>query len=288
MTGFGTGEAASEEWSVAVELSGVNRKQLDLFVNLPQSLAALEPEVRRLISSRVSRGRVNARFSLTHLISRGTVLMVDHELARQYLTATAEIAAQNSLPCSLTASDLLRAPGIFKIEEATAEIADVESMVRAATEAALGQLIQMQEEEGRHLLKDVEERLASIEKEAAGIASMAREVVTQYRESLLKRLAESGLPVDCNDERILREIALYAERSDTTEEIIRIGSHLGQFRKYFVSEEPAGRPLDFLCQELHRELNTIGSKCNHAAIAQAIVNAKTELEKIREQVQNLQ
>jgi uncharacterized protein (TIGR00255 family) len=288
MTGFGAGESSNGNWTVAVELSGVNRKQLDLSINLPQSVSSFEPEVRKLISSEISRGRINARVSISNQNGRSSELVVDRGLALQLVEAARDLAAVTGLPFSLSTAELLRSPGLIKIEEAELDVAEVKDLLGDAVKLALASLARMQCAEGAHLQQDLEVRISVIEAEIEIVSGLAREVVDKYRETLRSRLSESGLTIDLGDERVLREIALYAEKCDVTEEITRIGSHLGQFRKYFASAELVGRQLDFLCQELNRELNTIGSKSNHAVITQAVVNSKTELEKIREQVQNLQ
>ncbi len=271
-----------------MELSGVNRKQLDISISLPQSVSSFEPEVRKMISREISRGRINARITITNLSERSSVLVVDRALALQLVEAVRELSAVTGVEFSLSTSDLLRNPGLFKVQETELDLADVDELIRDAVQMALASLARMQFEEGAHLKQDLEVRISGIEAEIATVSGLAREVVVKYRESLMSRLTESGLGIDFGDDRVLREIAIYAEKSDVTEEITRIGSHVGQFRKYFASEESVGRQLDFLCQELNRELNTIGSKSNHAAITQAVVNSKTELEKIREQVQNIQ
>ncbi len=152
----------------------------------------------------------------------------------------------------------------------------------------MAQLAKMQVDEGAHLRADLQARLDQIVAEIAEIRHLAPRVPPAYRQNLVKRLAESGLALDLDDERLLREIAVYAERCDITEELTRLDSHVALFRVYLASEEPMGRSLDFLCQEIHREINTVGSKANDATIARHVVNAKTELEKIREQVQNVQ
>lgn len=288
MTGFGAGESVTSRWQVTAELTGVNRKQLDISLALPQSLGELEPTVRRAITQEVSRGRINARIGVVNLTGQDSVLRVDRDLARQFVDSVRSLSEENGLPAEFTASDLVRCPGLFQIEEVDVQITEVEDLVISAVVSALGKLKAMQIDEGRHLQADLENRLQAIENEANSIRGWSTEVVQSYRQNLQNRLAEAGLPIDLDDERVMREIALYAERCDVTEELTRISSHIAQFRRYFTSSEPMGRPLDFLCQELNRELNTIGSKANHAGIAQSIVNSKTELEKIREQVQNIQ
>ncbi len=288
MTGYGHGEAADEVWQITAEFTGVNRKQTDIAVNLPGRLVDLEPEVRRRIGDNISRGRVNARFTLERRGTDESCLRVDESLARQYVEAARRVSEATGADLRIAAADLFRAPGVFRMEETAADPEVLKDLVIQAADAALAQLVVMQAEEGRHLKADLEARLQAITEEIAGVREQAPAVVAGYRKSLFTRLEGAGLALDLNDDRVLREIGLFAERSDISEELTRIASHLQQFRRYFDSHEPTGRPLDFLCQELNRELNTIGSKANDAAIAQRIVNAKTELEKIREQVQNVQ
>ncbi|MCB1229898.1 MAG: YicC family protein [Verrucomicrobiae bacterium] len=288
MTGFGQGEATDETWTVSVELTGVNRKQTDIAINLPGRLVDLEPDVRRRISERISRGRVNARVAAERRGAGAGRLQVDEALAREYVEAARRVSQTTGADMRIAAADLFRAPGVFRMEETEADPESLRGLVEKAVDGALAKLIHMQEEEGRHLRSDLEARLNSIADHIEAVRVQAPDVVSIYRKNLFTRLENAGLELDLNDDRILREIGLFAERCDISEELTRIDSHLRQFRRYFESGEAAGRPLDFLCQELNREFNTIGSKANDAGIAQRIVNAKTELEKIREQVQNVQ
>lgn len=288
MTGFGRGEAAANGWKIEIELSAVNRKQSDINVNLPGSLIELEAEVRRLIGEAISRGRVNARINLNREGGSVSQLSFDEGLAGQYVESVKAFAEKAGIDTQIGAADLFRAPGVFKLDDARVSADQVKDGIFSALAESIVQLIKMQEEEGAHLHDDLCNRINQIESCVAIVKEFAPNVPASYRENLLKRLNESGIDCDFSDDRILREIALFAERCDITEELTRIDHHIAQFRKYFESEEPTGRPLDFLCQELNRELNTIGSKANHPRIAQEIVNAKTELEKFREQVQNVQ
>lgn len=288
MTGYGRGEAATAEWKVEVELSGVNRKQVDISVNLPPSLVELEAEIRRHVSGAVSRGRVGVKFNLSHTGESASRLVFDEPLALQYIEAARRLSDDAHIETRLTAADLFRAPGLFRIEESEVTPSELRDTLFAALEEALDQFVSMQEKEGAHLREDLHERVHTIEAEVEKIRELAPGVPEAHRQHLHRRLEEAGLGFDLEDERVLREIGLYAERCDISEELTRIDSHLVQFRAYLDSSDAVGRPLDFLCQEFNRELNTIGSKANDAGIAQGIVVSKTELEKIREQVQNVQ
>jgi len=257
-------------------------------VSLPPALLELEGDARNLIARTVSRGRVGAKATLSHERASANRLLFDEDLARQYLAAVSRLSDENGIDGRLSAADLFRAPGVFRIDESGVEASAVRDALLAAIEIALTQLVKMQRDEGAHLRADLRSRLESIETESEGIRELAPLVPANQRQSLLRRLREAGLELDLDDDRVLREIALFAERCDVTEELTRIASHLDLFRRYLESDEPMGRPLDFLCQELNREFNTIGSKANDATIARRVVHAKTELEKIREQVQNVQ
>ncbi|MDF1859871.1 MAG: YicC family protein [Verrucomicrobiales bacterium] len=288
MTGFGRGESTADHWKIEVELSGVNRKQVDISVNLPNSIQELEGDVRRAVNECISRGRVGLRVTLQHIGNCETELVFDESLAQQYISAARQLAASGEIEARITAADLFRAPGLFKLEETDVDAGDLRDAVLEAVKEALSQLIEMQTQEGEHLRADLLFRIDAIVAEVGRIRELAPRVPEAHRGHLFKRLRESGLEIDLNDDRVLREIGLFAERSDISEELTRLDSHVGQFQTYLKSDEPVGRSLDFLCQEFNRELNTIGSKANDADIAQGIVLSKTELEKIREQVQNVQ
>ncbi|MEO0416299.1 MAG: YicC/YloC family endoribonuclease [Verrucomicrobiota bacterium] len=288
MTGFGAGEAGSSNWLISVEISTVNRKQLDVAVHLPPLLQPFDGDARQLITKRMSRGRVMVKASLTSSIDNETQLTVDHGLAAQYIEAAQKIASDNGLGTQVSAADLFRAPGIFQLSELESEPEELKDDFFKALNDALVKLDEMQSVEGENLRSDLLSRLETIETEMGKVGPMSKSVVEYHRKNLHQRLADSGLDIDLDDERLLREIGLFADRCDVSEEITRIASHIGQFRTYFDSKEPVGRPLDFLCQELNRELNTVGSKANDAEIAMCVVNSKTELEKVREQVQNVQ
>lgn len=305
MTGYGRAEAAigDSDWLLAVELSGVNRKQTDIVVNLPNRLAAAETDARKRIAARISRGRINARVSLEKSGKGGggsTELRFDKHLAEQYLAAIDSISEYSARGIEFRRVDLLRAPGVFSLEESSVEAEAALPTLFEVLDLAIDALVQMQHTEGEHLRADFVERLAIIAGTKATIAERAPQVIVTYRENLHARLHKAGLECDdlLDDDRVVREIALFADRCDISEELTRIDSHLKQFDDYLVAAtrdeesgqtgDAIGRTLDFLCQELNREFNTIGSKANDSVISKCVVTLKTELEKIREQVQNVQ
>jgi len=288
MTGFGRGEAQAGGLAYRAEVSSVNRKQTDIVVGLPRELAPLEIRVRELVSRHVSRGRVNVNINIGAAEGSAGTVQVDENLAAQYFEALKGLGDKLAIAGLENTLDPLRAPGVVTLGETVPEADDAWPVIHQALETALADLVAMRAAEGEHLCGDLVGKLERLQELVADIAARAPGVTERYRENLHKRLNGTGLEIDLDDERVLREIGLYSERSDISEEITRLGSHFAQCSNYFESEEAVGRSLDFLSQEINRELNTIGSKANDAAIAQLVVEAKTELEKIREQVQNVE
>ena len=288
MTGFGNGEVLIGDLLYRVEISSVNRKQADIVINMPRELTALETRVRKMIKESVSRGRVNVNIFVKASSSEGGTINVNKDLAKQYYEALKGLELDFGGNNFTENFDPMRANGVINFGVSLPEAEDAWVHVQEALSQAVAHLIKMRSDEGAHLKADLEVRLDKIKNNLERISEYASHVVERHKENLFKRLAASGLELDLNDERVIKEIGIFADRCDITEEITRLESHFIQSEKYFSSNEAVGRPLDFLVQEISRELNTIGSKANDANIAQSIVETKTELEKIREQVQNVE
>jgi uncharacterized protein (TIGR00255 family) len=288
MTGFGRGSAATDAWQATVEISAVNRKQAEVVLQSARELNELDARIRKVVLGVVSRGRVQVSISVERPQAAAADFRIDPALALAFSKAFGELGRTVGYPVIPAAADFLRQPGI--IAAGTGEI-DAEAAwlaIEPALTDALAQLAAMRESEGGHLKEDFIARLGALVRFAGKIAADAPGRPIRQRELLTKRLREAGLDLDSADDRVAKEIALFADRCDVSEEITRLDSHFAKFREYLDATEPPGRALDFLCQELFREFNTIGSKANDAAIAQTVVEAKTELEKIREQVQNVE
>lgn len=289
MTGFGRGEARRDGVSWAVECASVNRKQLEVAVSLPRELGELEANVRNLVAAGVSRGRVNVTVRSESLADTSSnAVNVDHGLAQQYYHALHALAVKLEIPAEVSLHDLMRLPGVVGLQQAETSAEQAWPLIEEAVAAALKQMNLMRETEGTHLREDMEERMSRIEALLTAIREKAVTVPEAQRKLLRQRLEDAGLPLPLDDERLVKEIALFADRTDISEELSRAASHVKQFRAYLASGEPVGRSLDFLMQEFFREFNTMGSKCNNAEIAHHVVTAKTELEKIREQAQNVE
>ena len=290
MTGRGAAAAAGRLARVEVELSSVNRKQLDVDVGLPRFLAAYESRVLETVQGRLSRGRITGEIRVTWAeAAQAAGAKVDLGLARAAVGALRAAARKLDLPDDLKASDLLSLPGLVVLEHGERDLEALWPTVRQALEAALAKLQAMRKKEGAALGRDLRARLGTLRKLVGEIAARAPGVAETYRANLLKRIA-AALPGSdlAADERLLREVALFADKADVTEELVRLDSHFRQAEDALKAGGVVGRALDFLVQEMGREINTIGSKANDAEIARRVVAAKAELERFREQVQNVE
>lgn len=288
MTGFGRGSATADEGTATVEIACVNRKQAEVVIQCARELNELEPKIRKAVLNTISRGRIQVTIQFERPNSAPAPVSVDLRLVDALESAFECISEHTGRNVSPEAADFLRAPGIIRIEDGGVSAESAWGPIEKALEVAIEQVLEMRSEEGDDLAKDLSTRLGLLEKTAIAIAALAPGRPERYREMLVKRLRDAGVELDLQDERVLKELSVFADRCDISEEITRLDSHFRKFREYMAADEPAGRPLDFLCQEIHREFNTIGSKASDAGIAQQVVEAKTELEKIREQVQNVE
>ncbi len=290
MTGYGRGECAQNGFKVTVELSSVNRKQGEISVNLPRDLEVLEAQIRDAINKVVSRGRLTARITLHASDAKASErVRLNEPLARAYIRELRRLAKDLKVPGEITLDMLARAPGVLETDE---EIGDAEEFwppVEKALQKAIEGLLKMREREGSHLAEDLSTRVRLMRKTAEQVRKRAPEVQARYREQLVQRIKSAGVEAPgVDDERLLKEMVYFADRSDITEELTRLQSHFQQFDDCLKLKEPVGRTLDFLAQEMNREINTIGSKANDSLISRGVVTLKTELEKFREQAQNVE
>jgi uncharacterized protein (TIGR00255 family) len=290
MTGYGRGECARDGFKITVELSSVNRKQAEVSVNLPREMEMLDAPLRDLVSRHIARGRVTGRVSLHSSGGKASARMhLNVPLAKAYAQELNKLARQLKLKGEVTLDHLVRAPGVFQTDEQLAETENLWPIVERAVKQALSGLVKMREREGAHLAKDLDSRINQMRKSAARVQAQAPNSAQRYREQLIERIKNAGLPAPPpEDERLLKEIVFFADRSDISEELTRLQSHFKQFDDCKRSSEPVGRLLDFLAQEMNREVNTIGSKANDATISREVVTLKAELEKFREQAQNVE
>ncbi|MED4202641.1 YicC/YloC family endoribonuclease [Neobacillus mesonae] len=287
MTGFGRGKAESDAFIVNVEIKTVNHRFCEMNIRMPRQLLTIEDKIKKKINEHIRRGRVEAYVSLE---GEGVVtrkIHVDWQLLDDYYQFIKQARSMYGIEGTVTIQDLLSHKELIHIEENEAENEGFEELVLRAVEAAVMQLKQMRLSEGKELKIDLEAIIAELEAIVTELEEYAPIVVQLYKERVTKRM-QDYLNGQLDDARILTEVAIFAEKADINEEIIRLKSHIVQFLQTLLVPEPIGRKLDFLVQEMNREANTIGSKANDSNIAKKVVEMKSLLEKLKEQVQNIE
>ena len=286
MTGYGAGTAETADYRVVVEMKAVNQRFLEIAPHMPRAFGAWEDDLRELIRTRVARGKLDVYVSFEDRSEKRYAVHVNEGLARAYYAALGRVARAVDAPLSDGVRMTAAYEGVITISE-DADLSGARTVFLDAAARALDALDVMRLAEGAHIVRDFEKRLARLEAQREEVKRYAPQIVADYRAHLTEVLAEFRT-VTPDETRIMQEAALYADRVNVTEELVRLASHFAQFRTILAEEEPVGRRLDFLLQEINRETNTIGSKVNSAAIQQVVVAMKNEVEKLREQVQNLE
>jgi len=271
-----------------VEISSVNRKQLELAFSTARELSVLEPRIRSIMLPQVSRGRVQISLHVGWVDHAIRPMELDVSLARGLERVYHQLSLELGRTIVPQSSDFLQVPGIIRMQESVMDAEKAWEALEPALHQALEAFQVSRSHEGKALLKDFLQRLENLQRLLQSVEEAACGRTSRQAELLRRRLAELESPVSLDDERLCKEIALFADRCDISEEITRLRSHVAQFHQYLNDHPAPGRALDFLCQEIHREWNTVGSKALDAGIGQIVVEAKTELEKIREQVQNIE
>ena len=288
MTGYGRGKVTRDGREMTVELKSVNHRYLDIGMRLPRHLGFLEDVFRGELSAALSRGHVDVYVSYSNQRSDARTVTVDETLLGAYLAASRKAAEHLGLTDDLTLSNALRLPDVTTILEAEEDREAVANLAREATALAVQELKAMRRVEGERLQKDLVQRTQTVLQLAKEIEERAPLVVQEYRLKLEERIAVLLGAVEVDRARLATEVALFADRASIEEEIVRLKSHVAQMLTSLSSSEPSGRKLDFIVQEMNREFNTIGSKANDAFLTNAVISGKGEIEKIREQVQNIE
>ena len=288
MTSYGRDQQLLHGRSITVEIRSVNHRYFEFSCRAPRGCAFLEDRLKRALQSAISRGKVEVALTLQTVESRNTSVAVDHALAGQYITALRALGEEYSLPDDLTLSTICRLPDIFTLCRGEEDEEELAADVLLVLQNALKQFVAMRETEGERLKADVLSRLVAMEEHLTFVEERSPQTVAEYRARLTAKLTELLNGAVPDENRILTEAAIVADRLAVDEETVRLRSHFAQLRKILESTEPVGRKLDFLVQEMNRETNTIGSKCSDTAIASHVVEMKSEIEKIREQIQNIE
>ncbi len=290
MTGYGRAQAVIETMSITVEIKSVNHRYFEFNSRVPRSYGFLEEKLKSYVGSRVSRGKVECYVSIENLEDDEVEILVNHSLAASYLNALKELAERNELNLrdDLAMSSLARYNDIFTIHKKEADEDKIWKAVKEVVSAAVDKFILMRETEGEKLKNDVLSRADFILEKVSLIEERSPETVKEYNDKLLARINEFLSDVQVDEQRLLAECAIFADKVAVAEETVRLRSHIDQLRQFLNSDDAVGRKTDFLVQEMNREANTIGSKAQDVAIARNVIDIKAEIEKIREQIQNIE
>ncbi|MEA4896569.1 MAG: YicC/YloC family endoribonuclease [Oscillospiraceae bacterium] len=288
MTGYGGAKSFEGDYKLSVELKSVNNRYLDTSVRLPRSFMYAEEAVKSTVQSHISRGKVDVFISFVTASAEGVAVIVNEELASGYKAAIDSIAAKLGIVNDLTACQLAKLPDVLSLDKKELEKEEAQKELIRILEQALTDFDKMRRREGKKLFDDISSRLDALEGFVEFIESRSAQSVEEYRERLTKKMLDILESKQLDESRILTEAAIYADHIATDEETVRLRSHIEQMRGMLADDAPAGRKLDFIVQELNRETNTIGSKCNSGEITRAVLDMKSEIEKIREQVQNIE
>ena len=288
MTGFGSARGSAAGFDITVELKSVNNKFLETSVKIPRSFMFAEERVKKTVSGHISRGKVDVFINISAVEADNVKVAVNRPLLRSYLEALKAISEENALPLELTALELARFPEVLSVERSELDTEAISGAIVSVTEEALKDFDAMRLREGEKLREDVLSKLSAIEEYVSVVEAASPETEKQYRERLEQKLRELLGDGGTDEGRIIQETAIFADRIAVDEETVRLRSHISQLKTMLDGGSPIGRKIDFLIQEFNREANTIGSKCQNSGIAHTVVNLKSEIEKIREQIQNIE
>ena len=288
MTGYGKGEAQVDHLALSVEIKTVNHRYTDITVKLPRTLLALENELRRQVGQVLRRGKIDVYVNFGQADESVVVPTINKPLAAAYNELFTHLRNELGLSGGVSLEMIVAQKDVVQLREAESSSEGVRDVLQSALERALEQVCAMRRTEGEATSRDLDERLNQLEALLGEVEGRAPAIPREWQGKLMERLNRLQPNMDYDPQRVAQELALFADRCDISEEITRFRSHLGQFRGLFDDVEPVGRRMDFLVQELNREVNTMGSKSNDADLTRVVVAMKAELEKIREQVQNVE
>ena len=288
MTGYGKGEASALSGNFLVEIRSVNHRYGEISVRMPRSFYAFENEVKRLASSVLKRGKIDIYLQWDETAAANSAPQLDLAVARGYYDAYTRLVKEFNVPQDAQISYIMSQKGVMKEVAGSVDETELQPQLLAAVQAAVAALDGMRIREGEALADDLQARRRQIAEWSGLIGERTPQVVMEYRQKLKTRLEQLLEGAEMDESRLAQEVALLADRCDITEELVRLSSHFNQFDEALCSSEPVGRKLDFLMQEMNREVNTIGSKSNDAGITNLVIQIKAEMEKMREQVQNVE
>ncbi len=290
MTGYGRATAENTLCSITIEMKSINNRYLDIYVRMPRQIMRLEEKVKELIKQEIQRGKLDVFVTLILKDGVDKKLTLNRRLAEEYITIAREVENQFSLSGGIRTMDLLKFPDVIAVAENEFDEQEILELLNTATRQAVSEMVEMRKKEGQALSKDISARCKILSENILHIESFADTLEEEYQEKLMEKMTVllQKMSQNIDEQRIIQEAAILADRSSITEEIIRFKSHIAQLLDSLEKSEPIGRKLDFIIQEMNREVNTIGSKSDKIDILDKVVMLKSELEKIREQVQNIE
>lgn len=288
MTGFGRGHKVLNGRDITVEIRAVNHRYYEFSARLPRSLGYIEDKLKSMLQGRISRGKVEVSVLVCNVAAADEKITINKEIVRDYVEALRSVKEEFGLQDDLSLSNILRIPDAFTVVKEETDEEQLWEDIKSAAEEALEHFIAMREAEGERMKQDVMSRLDRIEQWVGVVEQRSPMIVEEYRKRLYDKMCEVLESTSIDENRILMEAGIFSEKTAVDEETVRLRSHIAQFRTMLESGEPAGRKLDFLVQEMNRETNTIGSKVQDIEVTKIVVDQKSEIEKIREQIQNIE
>ncbi|ADL51611.1 YicC/YloC family endoribonuclease [Clostridium cellulovorans] len=288
MTGFGRANEGNENFAFTVEMKGVNHRYLDLNIRMPRSILSLEDKVRKVLQEKLNRGKIDVFITEDNYNSNAGIPMLNEALARNYITSLNKLRDEFSLKDDISVSLVAKFPEVITLKQEEKDIDEIWYILKTTLECAVNNFLSMREKEGQKLKDDILVKIKSIEGSLAKIEPLSSLTVENYKIRLQDRVTELLGDVELEPSRIAQEIAIFADRACIDEEIVRLKSHIHQVKDTLELKEAVGRKLDFIIQEMNRETNTISSKANNIEITNLTIAIKNDIEKIREQVQNLE
>lgn len=288
MTGFGRGHEILNGRDITVEIRAVNHRYYEFSCRIPRSMGFIEEKLKSLLNGKISRGKVEVSVLISNTDALDEKVSINREVVRDYITALRSVQEELSLNDDLSLSHIMRIPDAFTVVKEEADEEQLWGDIKTVAEQALGKFITMREAEGERMKADLLARLDTIEGWVGVVEERSPIIVEEYRKKLFDRMTEVLNGANVDESRILLEAGIFSEKTAVDEETVRLRSHIAQFRTMLCGEEPVGRKLDFLVQEMNRETNTIGSKVQDIEVTRLVVDQKSEIEKIREQIQNIE
>lgn len=287
MTGYGKANVSQDKREYQVEIKSVNHRYLDISVKMPRTLSYLEEDVKKVIGTKVKRGKIDVFITFENHSSEGKEIKINTEIAQIYIEELKKLAKQEDILANIEVTEISKFPDVLSIQNNEEEETIKLELLEAVSQAT-DKLVQMRTIEGSKMAEDLLVRIQAIQEKVKEISSLSTGLIEEYVVKLEGRIKELLKNQEIDEARLAQEVVIYADKCSVEEEVTRLKSHISQFEKLLKTEEPIGKKLDFIIQEMNRETNTIGSKANHLEITNDVIDVKTELENIREQIQNIE